>query len=862
MPALDIMRPILTAKGCISQSISVKLRISLGRPTNRCKFHMSLVRKLIALSFVLVCLLAGGAFAQDPQDRQPLSGIAAEQQAAIERLSTQADRLEKDINTNSEDDVRLVEIRLALEDLQADVLKSGVAFRPTLTDINAKLEALGPAPKDGAPAETDEKATQRAALSKEKSQINQVIGQAEDLLVRVNGLVNKIAVIRRDLFANTLMKRYQLRSAIGRDVGEAVGDQVSMLSRNISAWFRFVVRFKLQAALVATFFASLVGVIFYVVGRRVIARLLRKDPTADPDYLSRLSAAFWSTLMPSIALLLFLTLTVALYQSYNVLRGDISDYFIGLLQIFFTCFFVNRLSNAILSPDAPNWRLVKIEAQPARVLIWLTTAAALVVGLDRFTGIVTESLGSPLSVTILKGLFAALLVGALLMAVGSVKPFASEDGVARPWPSWFRATVYVLGTATILSALTGYISLAQFVSRQVVVTGAWVATAYIGLLASRAISDEGAFGSTSAGRWIKQTYDTEDSKLDQLGVLASVLINLLIVFAFLPVILFQWGFQAGDMAVWMRRLGAGFQIGTFTFSPLAILTGIIVFGIGYSVTRWFQSWIDGTVMARGRVDIGVRNSIRTVVGYAGMAIATLIGISAAGLNLSSFALIAGGLSLGIGFGLQNIVSNFVSGLILLVERPFKVGDWVVAGDVSGTVRKISVRATEIETFQRQTVMLPNSQLINNAVGNWTHRNRLGRIEVPVGVIHGTDPEHVYRVLLELARGSQLILKNPEPFVLFTGFSETAMNFEIRVFLADISNGSSVQNELRFGIVRAFLREGIEIAHTPRPTSAPPSASWSLDDDKAEAQFVERIAKRADELVEEKRKPRRRKPDPA
>ncbi|MGC4027189.1 MAG: mechanosensitive ion channel [Mesorhizobium sp.] len=801
--------------------------------------------------------------AQDTKDVQPaLTGIAAEQQTTIERLSAQTDRLEKDIDANAEDDARLVEIRLALEDIQAEVLKSGVAFRPTLNDINAKLEALGPAPKDGDPAEADEKATQRAALNKQKAQINQVIGQAEDLLVRVNGLVNKIAVMRRDLFANTLMKRYQLRAAIGPDVGEAVGDQVSMLSRNVSAWFRFLVRFKLQAALVATFFASIVGVLFYFVGRRVAARLLYKDPTTNPDYLSRLSAAFWSTLLPALALGVFLGLIVGLYQSYNVLRGDVGSYFIGLLQTLFTCFFVNRLANAILSPDAPNWRLIKIEARPARVLIWLATLAALIVGLDRFTGIVTESLGSPLSVTILKGLLAAMLVGTLLMVFGSVKPFADDSGNLRPWPGWFRVTVYMLGIATIIAALTGYISLAQFVSRQVVVTGAWVATAYIGLLASRAISDEGAFGSTSAGRWIKQTYDTEDSKLDQLGVLASVIINLLIVAAFLPVILFQWGFQTGDMAVWMRRLGAGFQIGTFTFSPLAILTGIIVFGIGYSVTRWFQSWIDGTVMARGRVDIGVRNSIRTVVGYAGMAIAALVGISAAGLNLSSFALIAGGLSLGIGFGLQNIVSNFVSGLILLVERPFKVGDWVVAGDVSGTVRKISVRATEIETFQRQTMLLPNSQLINNAVGNWTHRNRLGRIEVPVGVVHGSDPEHVHRVLLELARSSQLILKNPEPFVLFTGFTETAMNFEIRVFLADISNGSSVQNELRFGIVKAFLREGIEIAHTPRPAPAPASPSWSFDDDTAEAQFVERIAKRADELVEEKRKPRRRKPDPA
>ena len=151
-------------------------------------------------------------------------------------------------------------------------------------------------------------------------------------------------------------------------------------------------------------------------------------------------------------------------------------------------------------------------------------------------------------------------------------------------------------------------------------------------------------------------------------------------------------------------------------------------------------------MARGRVDPGVRNSIRTVVGYAGLALAALMGVSAAGIDLSNLALIAGGLSLGIGFGLQNVVSNFVSGLILLAERPFKAGDWIVAGDVSGTVKKISVRATEIETFQRQTMILPNSMLINTAVGNWTHKNKLGRMDIKVNVAYDADVKRAHAIL--------------------------------------------------------------------------------------------------------------------
>src|SRR5690606_17495314 len=244
---------------------------------------------------------------------------------------------------------------------------------------------------------------------------------------------------------------------------------------------------------------------------------------------------------------------------------------------------------------------------------------------------------------------------------------------------------------------------------------------------------------------------------------------LLIVVCFVPLILLQWGFQVADIESWAYRLFTEIRIGTISISLVGILAGILLFAVGLVVTRWFQKWLDGNVLARSQVDTGVRNSVRTAVGYAGVALAGLVGISAAGINLASLALVAGALSLGIGFGLQNIVNNFVSGLILLAERPFKAGDWIVAGTTEGFVRKISVRATEIETFRRQTVILPNSELINAAVGNWTLRNKLGRVEIPVSVAYHSDARRVNDILLEIVRDVPQVLKNPEPSVLLTGF---------------------------------------------------------------------------------------------
>jgi small-conductance mechanosensitive channel len=320
------------------------------------------------------------------------------------------------------------------------------------------------------------------------------------------------------------------------------------------------------------------------------------------------------------------------------------------------------------------------------------------------------------------------------------------------------------------------------------------------------------------------------------------------------------------VVTWFYRFATGIRIGSITLSLTGIFWGIVVFIVGFFITRWFQGWLDGSVMARGKVDAGVRNSIRTVVGYAGIALAGLVGLSAAGIDFSNLALIAGGLSLGIGFGLQNVVSNFVSGLILLAERPFKSGDWIVAGPVSGTVKKISVRATEIETFQRQTVILPNSELINSAVGNWTHRNKMGRVDIPVGVAYGSDARKVHRVLTELATSHPLVLKNPEPFVQFTAFSDAAMNFEIRVFLADVGNGGLLQNDLRFAILEAFERENIEIPFPQRQIRVweeQEKRLWPIDDDRAGAELEDSHRMRAEEKVSRSaRSRRRRKPDPA
>lgn len=207
----------------------------------------------------------------------------------------------------------------------------------------------------------------------------------------------------------------------------------------------------------------------------------------------------------------------------------------------------------------------------------------------------------------------------------------------------------------------------------------------------------------------------------------------------------------------------------------------------------------------------VRDSIRTGVGYAGVVIAAAVAFSYAGFNLSSLAIVAGALSVGVGLGLQGVVNNFVSGLILLAERPIKVGDIVVVGGEEGTVRKISVRSTEIETADRANVLVPNSYFITEKVKNWTHRDHCGRVAIGVNVAANSSPRQTRDILLKVAKDQPEVMTTPAPFVEFEEFGADSLNFKLYAHTRDLTRNASVRTDLRIAILEAFKEAGVRIA---------------------------------------------------
>ncbi|MEO0754976.1 MAG: mechanosensitive ion channel domain-containing protein, partial [Pseudomonadota bacterium] len=283
----------------------------------------------------------------------------------------------------------------------------------------------------------------------------------------------------------------------------------------------------------------------------------------------------------------------------------------------------------------------------------------------------------------------------------------------------------------------------------------------------------------------------------------------------LPPALLLFGSDWSDVIAMVSDALLGFQIGSVRISILQIFLAVGLFGLLIAATRFIQRTAQKRLFPRTRMDLGVQNSLTTLIGYVGLLIAFMTAVGILGFDLSNLAIIAGALSVGIGFGLQSIVNNFVSGLILLFERPIKVGDWIVTGSGEGIVKRISVRSTEIETFDRSSIIIPNSELISGSVTNWTHKNKLGRVTVTVGVSYNEDPDKIMDILRGIPNQIDIVLNYPEPLILFTGFGDSSLDFEIRAFLADVGDSLKARTRIRVAIFKAFREAGVEIPFPQR-----------------------------------------------
>ncbi|EJF78909.1 Potassium efflux system KefA precursor [Candidatus Bartonella washoeensis] len=739
--------------------------------------------------------------------------IIQKQQSIVKILEQDTETLKKDFASKSEDELVLAELRLRARNISKRAIEEAFFLRSPLNDINVLLDQLTELRDD--PKDLKNKSRERSHLIKKRAQINSIVLRFEEVFLATNRIAELSLSQSRELFKRTLTHRLEFSIPMVKRLVEKTKEASSDFLLLFSSWWKFVFYFKPLQLFFSVLIPLFVAFGLFYFFRKALAQLQCRIIKSNEEisYLQRLLVAFISILLPSLGCFVCVYLVFFLFHSFGLDPGKLTTVFYTLGHEIILVFLINRLAVVLLSSNMLHVRLFNIAPSAAYQLVTLLTFLGAVLAFDAILDSIYQVVLASLSLTIAKSFLAVFLVAILLFIISFVplrfrRRYAQLEKEPLFWPLYMRIPLIVLGLLLIVMDLFGYVGFARFIMQQIVIGGAFLVLMYLGIQSAQALATKGQFMKTSVGHILMQWLHLEEKTMNQLGVIVSVFLNLIVVVLCAMPIAVQFGFSYSDLRAVLWQLMTGFQIGNVSISFISIVTGIVAFFACWFLLRRFIGWLDGTVLVHGEFDSGVRNSIKTVISYSGVVVSALIGLSTAGLDLKNFALIAGGLSLGIGFGLQNIVQNFVSGLIILVGRPFKLGDYIESGSLGGIVKRISVRATELETFQRKTIIIPNSSLINNNVSNWTRGSKMGRVDIPLVVSSHVSPERVVEILLEIASATEGVLKNPAPQVNFTAFDSKKFSFTLAIYVPNITSPSKVTNALRFVLYKRFVEEGM------------------------------------------------------
>ncbi|MEO8812939.1 MAG: mechanosensitive ion channel domain-containing protein, partial [Caulobacteraceae bacterium] len=596
--------------------------------------------------------------------------------------------------------------------------------------------------------------------------------------------------------------------------------------------------FKGAGGSVALALGVLVAAFLLWPARAGLARLgyARAEAGGEAGSLRKTSLALWLTLagvLPPLGAGLILRGVLAGAGALTPTFDQIATLAIRMVA---WGFLLESLGRVLLSPRRPRWRLAPIpDDVVARLAAWpalLGVTGALGVlagGLDTILGVglATAVAGDCLVVVLeMVSVGGALTMlararNARLAAVGR-----AGRGTRAPWILAVLAAWIALATAFV-ALLAGYLALAIFVMRETIWIGIVLAVLFLLL---RFFDDlfPALFAPTRPiGRLLRGGVGVSSHALEHLAVLVSGLFRLLLLLIAWSAILMPFGASFGDIVGRIASPNVAFHIGAVPISPGAILGGIGIFLVGLMVTRAVRGWLESRYLPKTKLDIGARTSLAAAVTYVGAAIAVVLAFSYLGLNFSQIALVASALSVGIGFGLQSIIGNFVSGLILLAERPVKVGDWIAIGDLQGNVRRINIRATEIEMFDRSSLIVPNSDLISKTVRNLTHSGAVGRLTLVLKIRADADPAAVRETLAAQVAAHPEVLNEPPPAIYLSDARDGALEFTLFAFVASARVAYRVKSELLFAILPALKARDVSLY------SASTIVNVSLKDDAAE-----------------------------
>jgi potassium efflux system protein len=803
--------------------------------------------RILAL-IVLWLATAGAAAGQGPTSPPPssvppsISGLSAQLDADDDHLRSVFTALRS--RTITEDGLRAA--IAAIPPIKAQLNDAISDLSPRLESMDARLAELGPAPAAGETAEQADIAHSRSLLTRYRAIVDADIKRARFLLVEADQLSSSLSNRARMLFSARLWTHNDsvlspalwqgFIAALPGDfikLGALVRDELRQLSAN-------TVRAVALPTLIIGGAVALAILVPLRIGLAGLGRKVASSATLNTRF-RRSALAVWLVLVSALTPLLAGIVLREAFANVGGFTAPFDRLVVGLIRALTVGATIEALGRATLSPKRPSWRLAPLpdavvaKLAPFPLLIGLSSALAYsVAAANAAAGSSPSTAAAGDCVTVL---FQLAALSATLISLGRarVEGMAPEQDTGErpqtrlPWIITAILAWAALG-ASLLAVLVGYLALASFIMRETIWIGMVLAALFLLIRFVDDLFPTLLSPDRSIGRSIRIAVGFSPGALEQIGVLLSGLFRLAILVVGWGVILLPFGASAGDAFGRLSSSELVIHLGQVAISPATILGAVAVFVIGIGATRAVRGWLETRYLPKTRMDAGVRSAFAAAITYIGGLIALVATSSYLGLSLDKIALFASALSVGIGFGLQSVIGNFVSGLILLLERPVKVGDWIAIDGKEGDVRRVSVRATEIEMTDRSRLIVPNSDLISKVVRNVTAHGAIGQVKIALPLDARTDPQVARGVILEVAKHHAEVLGEPAAGVYLTEAKDGALNFSMIAYVASPRHVFRIKSELLFEIIPALAKMDIALASsTPIvnvPAPPPPAASSS------------------------------------
>ncbi|WP_425279391.1 DUF3772 domain-containing protein [Achromobacter insolitus] len=777
--------------------------------------YPAFVALMAALLLVLFLMPAHAAAPPTPADTE----------AALATARKQIDDIRKRV-ADETDDATLVKQRGDALDIQSKADAAAEALTPQLASVTARLSELG-TPPEGA-KEAPDVAAQRMQLEKNSRALDAQIKLARLLSVDAGQTAEQISAQRRTQFQARLGERRdsflsgqfwtEFREEFPRDLErlEVLRDDLATAVGQTPKWGWLL----LGAAIALT-----------IVLRVTIGRLLlRITATRVPPGRLRRSFLAVAHLVLAVATPGVIALLIHMGLDWDSQLSDNTSSLLANL-VATVCFggYVSGLGYALLSTNRPSWRLPPISDAVATRLRWLPGVLGVLVVMiwlaERLPVLLNASLTTTITLTGIVAVLTMATIGAVLAISRRLRRQAMQENDA-PIPFWVSLLLTSVWTVLILSLasmLAGYVAFGSFMVKQVLWVLIILASAY---LLSTLIED--GF-STLLGTTHRDGGEHEaPSMRDQAAVLLSGVGRVAVGLLAVTLLLAPFGEAPMDLLQRFDQLRKGLAIGEAQIRPGAVLQALLVLGLSLLAVKMLKRWLSNRYLPTTELDPGMQLSAATLFGYAGFVLAVALSLSAAGIGLERVAWIASALSVGIGFGLQAVVQNFVSGLILLAERPVKVGDWVSLGGVEGDILRINVRATEIQMGDRSTVIVPNSEFVTKTVRNVTRSNPLGLVQIKLPLPLSTDAEQVRELILQAFADHEDVLDTPAPNVFLDGIDGGHLIFNAKGYVSSPRAAYGVRSALLFTLLKRLHDAGLEVsspptmllASAPQPAAAP------------------------------------------